>query len=393
MKLAEWAKEHHVNPTEPNENGAVSVVAYPNFDGHQQLWHLEDYTVSSICGVVVWLVPKKSASNTDNTMETVSTVDAVIPPLNGEETIMPTELRGGVGQTTMPAPTKEELDPQTILNELVYKYGSNFVQWPSYREIVIKAGLEPTKISPNMLAKADQFCRTRYDSLIDWSPLQERNNNRGIYFEWTSRCRRYKVVRQTGRFVAIYYNHEGKDDWVEKSSKKQGNYPKEYSTLEDAFKAVERFHCQQLKCQQVDSNRVSAVKDAEQKGLAGVKVTELAARKPIPTVSIERTGPVSTHANPAAEQDNSATAVADVSESAVATESRTSQGKDQYGCLLGKPPARINAALTTTLQTPESIAAAAGEGITAKRVADHCHYWIKKGKPFREENGMFAKNE
>lgn len=59
MTLQQWCEKtgvHHIHPT--TETGAVSVIA----DGIDSkirhiLWHLEDYKVSSVHGVVVWLVP------------------------------------------------------------------------------------------------------------------------------------------------------------------------------------------------------------------------------------------------------------------------------------------------------------------------------------------------
>jgi hypothetical protein len=51
----------NILPTHPTtEKGAVSVILYKEPHQNQsELWHLDDYTVSSVSGVVVWLVPKR----------------------------------------------------------------------------------------------------------------------------------------------------------------------------------------------------------------------------------------------------------------------------------------------------------------------------------------------
>jgi hypothetical protein len=60
MTLKVWCQRNGVLPTCPtSECGAVSLISYRELHGeHALLWSLSDYTVSSVCGVVVWLVPK-----------------------------------------------------------------------------------------------------------------------------------------------------------------------------------------------------------------------------------------------------------------------------------------------------------------------------------------------
>lgn len=60
MTLADWCRMADVKPTTPTtETGAVSLLSdgtrYP--DTHAVLWKLSDYRVSSINGLVVWLLP------------------------------------------------------------------------------------------------------------------------------------------------------------------------------------------------------------------------------------------------------------------------------------------------------------------------------------------------
>jgi hypothetical protein len=63
MTLADWTALTGVLPTHPTtERGAVSVVMGPNEPHVAELWHLADYAVSSRCGAVVWLVPKRTES-------------------------------------------------------------------------------------------------------------------------------------------------------------------------------------------------------------------------------------------------------------------------------------------------------------------------------------------
>ena len=59
MTLADWSKKHGVLPTHPTtERGAVSVVC-DDRAACAELYHLSDYAVSTVSGVVRWLVPKK----------------------------------------------------------------------------------------------------------------------------------------------------------------------------------------------------------------------------------------------------------------------------------------------------------------------------------------------
>ncbi len=50
--------------------------------------------------------------------------------------------------------------------------------------------------------------------------------------------------------------------------------------------------------------------------------------------------------------------------------------KDKYGCQLGKPPAKINEALTGEVRTVEEIAAAVG--LPVGRVKTHLRYWLSQ---------------
>jgi hypothetical protein len=59
MTLNEWKKLTRILPTHPTtETGAVSVLVSLKAPSRPLLWNLEDYRVSSVSGVVVWLVPK-----------------------------------------------------------------------------------------------------------------------------------------------------------------------------------------------------------------------------------------------------------------------------------------------------------------------------------------------
>jgi hypothetical protein len=59
ITLAEWCTRTQVLPTHPTtERGAVSVVLDHTHPGRSDLWHLADYVVSSVSGVVVWLLPR-----------------------------------------------------------------------------------------------------------------------------------------------------------------------------------------------------------------------------------------------------------------------------------------------------------------------------------------------
>lgn len=59
MTLDEWVANYGALPTTPTtERGAVSLTIRPNQAGYKLLWQLADYTVSSITGPIVWLLPK-----------------------------------------------------------------------------------------------------------------------------------------------------------------------------------------------------------------------------------------------------------------------------------------------------------------------------------------------
>jgi len=66
MTLKDWSDKHGILPTHPTtEHGAVSlIVGAGNAVQHirVELFHLLDYVVSSACGIVIWLVPRKGTS-------------------------------------------------------------------------------------------------------------------------------------------------------------------------------------------------------------------------------------------------------------------------------------------------------------------------------------------
>ncbi len=59
MTLEQWAKKTK-RPTIQSPSGAVCVCSTKsnNPDHHYELWHLSDYKVSTVSGLVVWVVPK-----------------------------------------------------------------------------------------------------------------------------------------------------------------------------------------------------------------------------------------------------------------------------------------------------------------------------------------------
>lgn len=64
MTFSEWCNRVGVKPTHPTtERGAVSFVRPANCPMWSELFHLSDYTVSSVCGAVVWLVPKRGKTD------------------------------------------------------------------------------------------------------------------------------------------------------------------------------------------------------------------------------------------------------------------------------------------------------------------------------------------
>lgn len=61
MRLSDWCKQHNIQATSPtSERSAVSVVVDQTHPGRSDLFHLDDYTVSSCCGIVIWLIPGPS---------------------------------------------------------------------------------------------------------------------------------------------------------------------------------------------------------------------------------------------------------------------------------------------------------------------------------------------
>ncbi len=60
MTLADWCKENDVKHTHPTtEKGAVSLIVEINHPKRADLYHLTDYVVSSVFGIVYWLVTRK----------------------------------------------------------------------------------------------------------------------------------------------------------------------------------------------------------------------------------------------------------------------------------------------------------------------------------------------
>lgn len=75
MTLEEWCRKagtHHTHPT--TEWGAVSVIFHADEDHGLawELWHLDDYFVSSRTGVVVWLLPRRDVHIEHATAHSVS---------------------------------------------------------------------------------------------------------------------------------------------------------------------------------------------------------------------------------------------------------------------------------------------------------------------------------
>jgi hypothetical protein len=61
MTLAQWKEKYGILSTHPTtETGAVSVCVNFDCEERRELFHLDDYKVSSVNGVVIWLVPVPS---------------------------------------------------------------------------------------------------------------------------------------------------------------------------------------------------------------------------------------------------------------------------------------------------------------------------------------------
>lgn len=249
------------------------------------------------------------------------------------------------------------LDAQTILNELVYKHGSNVTEWSSYPQLLQEVGLSFATVTPKMLAEADQWCRLRHDQLIDWRPSETKAEGLSIYDEWRSKCGRYRIVRQSDRFVATARNPEGKERFVEQDAKRPGNYPKEYRNLEGALLAVETYHKAKLGQDKVESNRKQALLEAEKKGKNKLTNTVVDSEgKPVTPKELKEPKEIRTR-TPGVNQD-------------------------QWGHKIGSQPSLINAVLSTTPQTTQAIADKCGLGL--KRVTEHLQYWMKRDGRFLE---------
>jgi hypothetical protein len=58
MTLKDWQRKTGILPTHPTtERGAVSLICPIGEAGRSDLWHLEDFKVSTVSGPVIWLVP------------------------------------------------------------------------------------------------------------------------------------------------------------------------------------------------------------------------------------------------------------------------------------------------------------------------------------------------
>ena len=53
--LKQWSDKHGILPTEPTTELHQTSVVCSDGPERRELWHLEDYIVSSVSGVVVWL--------------------------------------------------------------------------------------------------------------------------------------------------------------------------------------------------------------------------------------------------------------------------------------------------------------------------------------------------
>ena len=62
MTLKEWCEKYGIHPT-TTETGAVSLTQWLQGKGIWELYSLSDYAVSSVSGIVTWLVPRKIPNN------------------------------------------------------------------------------------------------------------------------------------------------------------------------------------------------------------------------------------------------------------------------------------------------------------------------------------------
>lgn len=60
MTLQEWCQKTNTTRTYPDdESGTVCVAVVPhNYERRSDLWHLDDYAVSTVSGPIVYLVPR-----------------------------------------------------------------------------------------------------------------------------------------------------------------------------------------------------------------------------------------------------------------------------------------------------------------------------------------------
>lgn len=63
MNIAEWSEWSGIKPTTPTSTGAISVVIDHTNAHRPHLWQLDDYAVSSINGIVIWLTPRTKIDN------------------------------------------------------------------------------------------------------------------------------------------------------------------------------------------------------------------------------------------------------------------------------------------------------------------------------------------
>lgn len=79
-------------------------------------------------------------------------------------------LRGGIGSGSVSVivkPRRKErpprIDPQEAVNDLVYLYGRNVVEWADWPELLAARGLVPSDVTPTMVSLADRLARERKD--------------------------------------------------------------------------------------------------------------------------------------------------------------------------------------------------------------------------------------
>jgi hypothetical protein len=63
MTLQDWCRRNNAIPRPiDGYDGSTSVLSSTTWPEYHKLWYLDDFTVSSVVGPVVYLVPKKVPS-------------------------------------------------------------------------------------------------------------------------------------------------------------------------------------------------------------------------------------------------------------------------------------------------------------------------------------------